>query len=142
MVKPDGVQRGLIGEIIQRIERKGFKLVAMKMMLIDRSLAERHYAEHTGKVFFQELIDFICSGPVVAMIWEGEEAITGIRKLMGSTNPREAAPGTIRGDLAIATNFNLIHGSDSITAAEREIGLFFAPGEICQYSRILDKWLN
>jgi nucleoside-diphosphate kinase len=142
MVKPDAVQRGLVGEIIQRIERKGFKLAAMKMMRIERYLAEQHYAEHSGKPFFRELIDFICSGPVVAMVWEGEEAIASIRKLVGSTNPNDATPGTIRGDLAIVTAFNLIHGSDSLRAAEREIGLFFDHNEICQYARGMDSWLN
>ncbi|HCF51403.1 MAG TPA: nucleoside-diphosphate kinase [Syntrophomonas sp.] len=142
MVKPDGVQRGLVGEIIRRLESKGFKLAAMKFMLIDRNLAQKHYAEHADKGFFQELIAFITSGPVVAMVWEGEEAIASIRKLMGSTNPREAAPGTIRGDLAIATNFNLIHGSDSTAAAKREIKLFFDPREFCDYSRNLDSWIK
>lgn len=142
MVKPDGVQRGLIGDIVQRIERKGFSLKAMKLMLIDQKKAEQHYAEHAGKGFFQELIAFITSGPVVAMVWEGEEAIATIRKLMGSTNPREAAPGTIRGDLALATNFNLIHGSDSADAAQREIALFFETREICEYSKSLDVWIK
>ncbi len=142
MVKPDGVERGLVGEIIQRIERKGYRLAAMKMMVISRKLAEKHYAEHVGKGFFQELIDFITSGPVVAMVWEGEEAVKTIRTLMGSTNPREAAPGTVRGDLAQATNFNLIHGSDSTEAARREIDLFFSPDELCEYSRSLDRWIQ
>lgn len=142
MVKPDGVQRGLVGEIVRRIERKGFKLTAMKMIKISRDLAEKHYAEHMGKGFFSELIDFITSAPVVAMVWEGEEAVSAIRQLMGSTNPREAAPGTVRGDLALATNFNLIHGSDSTAAARRETELFFAPGELCDYDRGLDLWIK
>lgn len=142
MVKPDGVQRGLVGEIVRRIERKGFRLAAMKMIKISRDLAEKHYAEHMGKGFFSELIDFITSAPVVAMVWEGEEAVSAIRKLMGSTNPREAAPGTVRGDLALATNFNLIHGSDSTAAARRETELFFTPGELCDYDRGLDLWIK
>lgn len=142
MVKPDGVQRGLVGEIVRRIERKGFSLRAMKLMQINASNAEKHYAEHAGKGFFQDLIEFITSGPVVAMVWEGEEAIATIRKLMGSTNPREASPGTIRGDLALATNFNLIHGSDSPQAAQREIALFFDSDEVCEYSKSLDVWIK
>lgn len=125
MVKPDGVQRKLVGEIISRLERKGFILRAAKMMQIDAELAGRHYAEHQGKPFFPGLVEFISSGPVVAMVWEGENAVAAVRKLMGATDPLEAAPGTIRGDLAAVMSENLIHGSDSPEAARREIGLFF-----------------
>jgi nucleoside-diphosphate kinase len=125
MVKPDGVQRKLVGEIISRLERKGFILRAAKMMQIDAELAGRHYAEHQGKPFFPGLVEFISSGPVVAMVWEGENAVAAVRKLMGATDPLEAAPGTIRGDLAAVMSENLIHGSDSPEAAQREIGLFF-----------------
>lgn len=125
LVKPDGVQRKLVGEIISRLERKGFILRAAKMMQIDEELAGRHYAEHQGKPFFPGLVEFISSGPVVAMVWEGENAVAAVRKLMGATDPLEAAPGTIRGDLAAVMSENLIHGSDSPEAAQREIGLFF-----------------
>ncbi|MEN6389030.1 MAG: nucleoside-diphosphate kinase [Syntrophomonas sp.] len=125
MVKPDGVQRKLVGEIISRLERKGFILRAAKMMQIDEELAGRHYAEHQGKPFFPGLVEFITSGPVVAMVWEGENAVAAVRKLMGATNPLDAAPGTIRGDLATVMSENLIHGSDSLEAAQREINLFF-----------------
>lgn len=142
MIKPDGVQRGLIGEIIHRIERKGFRLVALKMLELDAQKASQHYQEHAEKTFFQELIGFITSGPSVVMVWEGERAISTIRQLMGKTNPCEALPGTIRGDLAQATNFNLIHGSDSASAAFREIELFFAADEIHDYTRELDCWIG
>lgn len=125
MVKPDGVKRALVGEIIKRIERKGFTLRAMKMTQITTQLAQQHYAEHQGKPFFQGLVEFITSGPVVAMVWEGEKAVSAIRTLMGATDPHAAAPGTIRGDLATVMSENLIHGSDSLEAAEREIKLFF-----------------
>jgi len=141
MVKPDGVQRNLVGEIIRRIEQKGFKLLAMKMMSISRELGAKHYSEHQGKPFFGELVDFIVSGPVVAMVWEGEGVIKGVRALMGKTDPAEAAPGTIRGDLATTMSFNIIHGSDSPAAAQREINLFFKPEDICEYQREVDKWI-
>lgn len=140
MIKPDGVQKGLIGEIIGRIERKGFKLRGLKLMVISPELARKHYAEHQGKPFFGELVDFITSGPVVAMVWEGPGAIAAMRTLMGKTNPSEALPGTIRGDLAVSTSQNIIHGSDSPESAQREIGLFFSPEEIVEYQRDMDKW--
>ena len=130
MVKPDGVRRGLTGEIINRIERKGFKIVAMKKMLIPRATAEIHYGEHRGKPFFEGLVDFITSGPVVAMVVEGPGAIAEMRRLMGATRPWEAAPGTIRADFATTVDENIIHGSDSPESAAREIGLFFKPEEI------------
>ncbi len=125
MVKPDGVARGLVGDVISRFENKGLELVKMQMLTIDRELAGRHYAEHTEKPFFGELVDFITSGPVVAMEWAGESAITVARALMGVTNPVEAAPGTIRGDFATVITNNIVHGSDSPESAERELGIFF-----------------
>jgi nucleoside-diphosphate kinase len=140
MIKPDGVQKGLIGDIIGRIERKGFKLLGLKIMIISPEMAQKHYAEHKDKPFFGELVDFITSGPVVAMVWEGPGVIAAMRALMGKTNPAEALPGTIRGDLAISTAQNIIHGSDSPESAEREINLFFRPDEILDYQRDLDKW--
>jgi len=130
MVKPDGVQRGLVGEVIRRLERKGFRLVALKMIRIDRPTAEVHYDEHRTKPFFGELVDFITSGPVVAMVWEGQNVIQAVRTMMGKTNPLEAAPGTIRGDFGNNINFNIIHGSDSEASAQREIDLFFSSAEI------------
>jgi len=130
MLKPDAVQRGLVGEIISRIERKGLKIIAMKMLRVDRALAERHYEVHRGKHFFEELVEFVTSSPVVAMVIEGEEAIKVIRRMMGTTNPFEAEPGTIRGDFGCDLTRNLIHGSDSPEMAAREIALFFQEGEI------------
>jgi nucleoside-diphosphate kinase len=130
MIKPDGVRRGLTGEIINRIERKGFKIVAMKKMLIPRETAEAHYSEHKDKPFFEGLVNFITSGPVVAMVVEGPGAIAEMRRLMGSTRPWEAAPGTIRADFAISVDENVIHGSDSPESAAREIAIFFQPEEI------------
>jgi nucleoside-diphosphate kinase len=125
MVKPDGVARGLVGEVISRFESKGLGLVQMRMLTIDAELAGRHYAEHTEKPFFGELVDFITSGPVVAMEWAGESAISVARTLMGGTNPAEASPGTIRGDLATVITHNIVHGSDSPESAERELAIFF-----------------
>jgi nucleoside-diphosphate kinase len=133
MVKPDGVQRNLVGEIIGRFERKGFKLVGMKLMRITPDLAARHYAEHREKPFYNDLISFITSGPVVAIVWEGLNAVSMIREMMGKTNPAEAVPGTIRGDFAINLTKNVIHGSDSLASAKREIGLFFTDKELIDY---------
>ncbi len=126
MVKPDGVKRGLVGEVVSRLERKGFKIRELKMMQIPRETAERHYGEHQGKPFFDSLVSFITSGPVVAMIVEGENAISEWRKMMGATNPADAAPGTIRGDFASTIDENVAHGSDAADTAEREIGIFFS----------------
>ncbi|MGI5911251.1 MAG: nucleoside-diphosphate kinase [Syntrophomonadaceae bacterium] len=140
MVKPDGVQKGQVGEIIKRIEQKGFKLVGLKLLVISRDMAEKHYEEHKDKPFFGELVEFITSGPVVAMVWEGPGVIDALRNLMGKTNPAEALPGTIRGDLAVTTSQNIIHGSDSWESAQREIDLFFSPLEIIDYQRVVDKW--
>jgi nucleoside-diphosphate kinase len=125
MVKPDGVRRHLIGEVIKRIEDRGYEIQQMKMFTIDQSLAERHYEEHTDKPFFGELTSFITSGPVVAMVVSGEDVVAGMRELMGATNPADAAPGTIRADLAESLSNNVVHGSDSPASAEREVGLFF-----------------
>jgi nucleoside-diphosphate kinase len=125
MVKPDGVARGLIGEVIGRLERKGLRLEAMRMLQIDEDLAGRHYGEHVDKPFFGDLIAFITSGPVVAMRWSGDEAVAVVRGLMGATDPKKSAPGTIRGDLGLVVTENIVHGSDSPESAERELRLFF-----------------
>jgi nucleoside-diphosphate kinase len=125
MVKPDGVKRRLTGEVIRRIEAKGYRLVEMKLFTIDESLAKKHYGEHVDKPFFTELVEFITSGPVVAMVVEGTDAVAGMRQIMGATNPIEAAPGSIRGDFAALIGENIVHGSDSPASAEREINLFF-----------------
>jgi nucleoside-diphosphate kinase len=142
MVKPDGVQRGLIGEIVSRFERKGFKLIAAKFVHMTKEQAEFHYAEHQGKDFFGELVGFITSGPVLAMVWEGDDIITLSRTLMGKTKVADSQPGTIRGDFAAYTPRNLIHGSDSPESAEREIGNFFSPEELVTYERAIDRWLK
>jgi nucleoside-diphosphate kinase len=125
LVKPDAFERGLTGEIIARFERKGLQIVALQLMTMSNELAHRHYAEHEGKPFFAELVEFITSGPLVAMVLEGEEAVTAARQVIGATNPLEAAPGSIRGDFAIAVGQNMVHGSDSPESAEREAQLFF-----------------
>ncbi|MEA2516462.1 MAG: nucleoside-diphosphate kinase [Actinomycetota bacterium] len=125
MVKPDGVRRHLIGEVVKRIEDKGYEVREMKMFTIDQDLAERHYAEHKEKPFFGELTSFITSGPVVAMVVSGDDVVAGMRELMGATDPANADPGTIRADLAESLSNNVVHGSDSLVSAEREIGLFF-----------------
>ena len=141
MAKSDAVQRGLCGEIISRFEKKGLKLVAMKLMVIPKEVAENHYGEHKGKKFFDSLISYITSGPVLAMVWEGEEAVSVCRNMMGKTNPKESAPGTIRGDFGMQTGMNIIHGSDSVESAEREISIFFKPEELISYDRSADKWI-
>ncbi len=130
MVKPDGVKRGLVGDVVKRLEQKGFKIVGMKLMQIPRETAEKHYGEHQGKPFFEGLVSFITSGPVVAMVIEGENAILEWRKMMGATNPKDAALGTIRGDYALSIDENVAHGSDAPETAEREIGIFFKPEEL------------
>ncbi|TDA27795.1 MAG: nucleoside-diphosphate kinase [Archaeoglobi archaeon] len=141
MVKPDGVQRGLVGEIISRLERKGLKIVAIKMLKIPMEMAEKHYEEHKNKPFFSSLISYITSGPVVAMVVEGKNAVKVVRKLVGATNPAEAEPGTIRGDFGLDLGRNVVHASDSIISAEREIRLFFKDDEILNYERDLDAWV-
>ena len=125
LVKPDAFARGLTGEIVARFERKGLKIVAMRHMTVTEDLAKQHYAEHDGKPFFGELVEFITSGPIVAMVLEGEQAITAARQVIGATNPLEAAPGSIRGDFAIAVGQNMVHGSDAVESGQREAGLFF-----------------
>ncbi len=141
MVKPDGVQRGIAGKVLSRFEEKGLKLAAAKLMTIDAELAAKHYGEHKGKPFYEKLVSFITSGPVLAMVWEGEDAISVVRTVVGKTNPKEAGPGTIRGDFGMTTGRNIIHASDSPTSAEREIGLFFQKNEIQEYQRIDETWL-
>ena len=141
MLKPGILSRRITGEIISRIERKGFDIKAAKLVRIPRSLAEIHYAEHVGKPFFTELVEYITSGPVFAMVLEGDSAISLLRKLCGSTKAEDAAPGTIRGDYAMHTGLNIIHASDSLTSAEREIGLFFKPEEIIDWQDGNDGWI-
>jgi nucleoside-diphosphate kinase len=141
MIKPDGVQRGLIGDIVQRIERKGYMISAMKMLQISKEMARSHYAEHEGKPFFDDLVEFITSGPVVAMIVEGEDAVNGIRTMMGKTDPKTSDPGTIRGDFGIHLSRNVVHGSDSAGSSDREISIFFSDEEIMDFVRIDDVWL-
>ncbi len=141
MVKPDGVQRGLIGEIVGRFERKGLKLVGAKLMQIPIDMAELHYAEHKGKDFYADLLAFITSSPVFAMVWEGDNAVAQARALIGKTNSLEADPGTIRSDFALHTRFNLIHGSDSIESAAREIGIFFKEEELVTYDKAIQSWI-
>ena len=141
MVKPDGVERGVIGEVISRLERKGLKIVGMKMLKIGEELAKNHYAEHKEKPFFDSLVAYITSGPVVAMVVEGKEAIRVVRTLVGATNPVDASPGTIRGDFGMDLGRNIIHASDSEESAGREISLFFNPDEIFTYERAIDKWI-
>ncbi|MCG8400262.1 MAG: nucleoside-diphosphate kinase [Firmicutes bacterium] len=141
MIKPDGVQRNLVGEIIARFEKRGVKIAALKMLRISRALAEEHYGEHKGKPFFGPLVDFITSGPVVAMVLEGKDVVSTIRDMMGATNPLKAAPGTIRGCFGMDVGRNVVHGSDSPESAAREINLFFAPEEIIDYNKEIDVWL-
>ncbi len=141
IVKPDAVQRGLIGEVLRRLEQRGLRFVGLKLMQIDRSLAEQHYAEHRGKPFFEELLRFITSGPVVVGVVEGPHAIEVTRKTMGATDPRKAEPGTIRGDLALSIGQNVIHGSDSPEKAAFEISLFFRDDELVSYERAIDRWI-
>lgn len=135
MVKPDGVERGLVGEIVGRIERKHLHITGMKLLQIDRKTAEEHYAEHRDKAFFPDLVAFITRGPVVAMVVEGPEAVQTVRTLMGTTNPRTALPGTIRGDYGIEITENLVHGSDGEASAERELALYFRPDELVGETR-------
>lgn len=141
MLKPDAVQRGLMGDILKRIESKGYKLLAMKFLTIPREQAERHYAEHKGKPFFEGLIDYMTSGPSLMMVWEGENIVASMRNMMGKTNPNDATPGTIRGDYAQQTGRNIIHGSDSPESAKREIELFFNDYEIQNWELSVGKWL-
>jgi nucleoside-diphosphate kinase len=141
LIKPDAIQRGLAGEIISRLERKGLKIVAMKMVHMDKNLAQRHYAIHKGKAFFDDLVNFITSSPLIAIVFQGKNTVEVIRHMMGETDPAKAQPGTIRGDLGIDIGHNLIHGSDSLENASKEIDLFFSAEEIFNYDRELDTWI-
>lgn len=141
MIKPDGVQRGIAGEIISRLARKGLQLKALKMMKVSRELAEKHYAEHQGKPFYRGLVEFITSGPVIAGVWAGDNAVLLVRKLVGATRPEDAEPGSIRGDFAVTTGFNIVHASDGVETAKREIDLFFRKDEIIEYTLTIKKWL-
>lgn len=140
LVKPDGVQRLLVGRIMSRFEERGLKLVGLKLVQVDRALAERHYAVHRDRPFFGSLVDFITSGPLVALALDGPNAIVVVRTMVGATRPHEAAAGTIRGDLALETAQNLIHASDAPETAAAELALWFAPGELVDYSREIDRW--
>lgn len=141
MVKPDGVQRNVVGEIVSRFERKGFQLVGAKLMQITPELAEQHYGEHKEKPFFGDLVSFITSGPVFAMVWQGENVIATARQMMGKTHPKEALPGTIRGDYGLTLDKNVIHGSDAPESAAREIGLFFKEEELISYEKLINNWI-
>jgi nucleoside-diphosphate kinase len=141
LVKPDGVQRGLIGEILTRLERKGLKVVGLRLLEVPGEMAERHYAVHAGKHFYAGLLEFITSGPVAAIALEGPDAIATVRRVVGQTMPNEAAPGTIRGDLGISGLRNLIHASDSPETASFELDLWFGPSELVHYSRAVDSWI-
>lgn len=141
MVKPDGVQRNVVGEIVSRFERKGFQLVGAKLMQITPELAEQHYGEHKEKPFFGDLVSFITSGPVFAMVWQGENVIATARQMMGKTHPKEALPGTIRGDYGLTLDKNVIHGSDAPESAAREIGLFFKEEELISYEKPINNWI-
>ena len=141
LIKPDAMQRSLAGEIVARLERRGLRIVAMRLFQMDAALARRHYAEHEGKPFFEGLISYITSCPIIAAVFEGTNAVEVVRKTMGATNPAAAEPGTIRGDLALETGRNLIHGSDSLESARREIALFFRDDEVHTYPRDVDRWV-
>jgi nucleoside-diphosphate kinase len=142
LVKPDALQRGLVGTVISRLEKRGLKIVALKMIWMDKALAKRHYAIHQGKPFFEGLVDYISSSPVVAVVFEGRKAVEVARKTIGETDPAEASAGTIRGDLGLDIGRNLVHGSDSIETAEKEISLFFSPEELLSYQRGMDIWVT
>jgi nucleoside-diphosphate kinase len=141
LVKPDAVQRGLVGEVVARFERKGLRIVALKLMRMNEELAGRHYAEHRQKPFFGDLVAFITSGPLVAMVVEGPGAVAVVRQMIGVTDPAQAQPGTLRGDHGLTIGMNLVHGSDSVERAAAEVELFFRPDEIIDYSRALDRWI-
>lgn len=142
LVKPDGVQRGLVGEVIGRLERRGLKIVGMKMIHMNESLAKRHYSAHQGKPFFKGLVAFICSSPIVAAVFEGNNAVEAVRATMGATNCLKSEPGTIRGDLGLDVEHNLVHGSDSEESAKEEIKLFFSEDELLSYERGIDLWIT
>lgn len=140
-IKPDGVQRGLVGEVIKRFETKGFTLVGLKLMNVSRELAEEHYSVHRERPFFSSLVDFITSSPVVAMVFEGDGAVASARKIIGATNPLTAEPGTIRGDFGVSIGRNLIHGSDAVETAQREISLWFQDDELANWEPTIKTWL-
>ncbi|PZC47624.1 MAG: nucleoside-diphosphate kinase [Chloroflexi bacterium] len=142
LVKPDGVQRGLAGEVIGRLERRGLQLVGLKLMRMDEALAARHYAEHVEKSFYPGLRDFMTSGPLVAAVFEGENAVRAVRQSMGATNPLDSPPGTIRGDLALDLGRNVVHGSDSAESGEREVALFFRPEELVGWTSDMAGWVR
>ena len=142
LIKPDGVQRGLIGTIMARLEGTGLRIAGMKMIKMDRPLAEKHYGIHKGKAFFVDLVNYITSGPLVAAVFEGPQAVNIVRKKMGATDPAKAESGTIRGDYSVEISYNLVHGSDSVENAEKEIALFFSPQEILSYKRDIDRWIT
>ncbi|MGI5901404.1 MAG: nucleoside-diphosphate kinase [Desulfitobacteriia bacterium] len=142
MLKPDAVQRGLVGEIITRFEKKGFKLVGIKMLRVTRELAVEHYKEHRGKDFFEPTVNFLTSSPVIAMVWEGKNIVSLARSMMGATNPANAEPASIRGSFALDISRNIIHGSDSVENAEREIKLYFRENEIMSYKKSGEEWLS
>ena len=141
LIKPDAVQRGLIGEIILRLERRGLKLVAARFLRVSRDLAERHYAIHKGKPFYDGLIQYITSSPVMAMVWEGPNAVAAVRQTMGSTRPTEAEPGSVRHDFGLEIGRNLTHASDSLSTAEEEVKLWFSPSELVAWDRDFDRWV-
>jgi nucleoside-diphosphate kinase len=142
LIKPDGVQRGLTGEIIKRLENRGLKLVAAKFLLVDESLAKKHYAVHEGKPFYAGLIKYITSSPLMAMVWEGPQAVAAVRQTMGATRPTEAAPGSIRHDYALEVGRNLTHASDSVENAKIEIAIWFKPEEVVSWDRATDAWIQ
>ena len=141
LIKPDAMQRGLATEILGRLERRGLRIVGLKLMQVDRDLAERHYGEHRGKPFFEGLVNYITACPIIAAVFEGTGAVESVRATMGKTNPREAAPGTIRGDYGLEIGRNLVHGSDSVESAQREVALFFTAGEVLDVTRDVDPWV-
>ncbi|MCE2456644.1 MAG: nucleoside-diphosphate kinase [Dehalococcoidia bacterium] len=142
LLKPDAVQRGLIGEIVNRLEKTGLKITGMKLMQVSQVLANQHYGEHVGKPFFEGLVSFITSGPIVALAVQGNGAVGIVRKTMGATNPAESPPGTVRGDFGIDIGRNLVHGSDSVESAAREVALFFDEADLVDYSRATDPWIT
>ncbi len=142
IVKPDGVQRGLVGPIIGRLEARGLKIAALRFLNVSRELASRHYAVHEGKPFYQGLIDYITSGPVVAAVFEGKDAVAVVRSSVGATNPANAAPGTIRGDWALEIGRNLVHASDSLENGEAEVALWFPDGELVDWQRDVERWIS
>lgn len=142
LVKPDGVQRGLVGAILSRFEQRGLKLIGMKFIQMSQELAAEHYAVHKERPFYESLVSYITSGPVVAMVWEGKDAIAAARMTMGGTKPTEATPGTIRGDFGMEIGRNLVHGSDGPETAEKEVNLFFAANELVHWDRNTDRWIR